>query len=128
MARSDKSVPSQARVVIIGGGIVGCSVAYHLAKLGWQDIVLLEQSELTSGTTWHAAGLVPQLRATRNLTQLARYSGDLYERLEEETSQATGFRRNGSITVATSSERLGRAAAGSCYGTRLRDRRAGALG
>ena len=71
-------IPAHARVVIIGGGISGCSVAYHLAKLGWTDVVLLERKQLTSGTTWHAAGLVGQLRATRNMTRLAKYSADLY--------------------------------------------------
>ncbi|MFQ1702302.1 FAD-dependent oxidoreductase [Loktanella agnita] len=97
--------PSSARVVIIGGGVIGCSVAYHLAKLGWQDIVLLERKQLTSGTTWHAAGLIAQLRATANMTKLARYSQELYGKLEEETGVATGFRRCGSITVALTDER-----------------------
>jgi 4-methylaminobutanoate oxidase (formaldehyde-forming) len=98
-------VPSKARVVIIGGGISGCSVAYHLAKLGWSDIVLLERKQLTSGTTWHAAGLVGQLRASQNMTRLAKYSTDLYGKLEEETGLATGFRQCGSITVALTEER-----------------------
>ncbi|WP_288929120.1 FAD-dependent oxidoreductase [uncultured Maritimibacter sp.] len=98
-------VPSKARVVIIGGGISGCSVAYHLAKLGWTDIVLLERKQLTSGTTWHAAGLVGQLRASQNMTRLAKYSTDLYGKLEEETGLATGFRQCGSITVALTEER-----------------------
>ncbi len=99
------TLPSQARVVIIGGGIIGCSVAYHLTKLGWQDVVLLERKQLTSGTTWHAAGLIAQLRATANMTRLARYSQELYGALEAETGVATGFRRVGSITVALTSER-----------------------
>jgi len=98
-------LPTQASVVIIGGGIVGCSVAYHLARLGWQDVVLLERKRLTSGTTWHAAGLIAQLRATANMTRLAKYSQELYGRLEAETGVATGFRRVGSITVALTSER-----------------------
>lgn len=98
-------LPAKARVVIIGGGISGCSVAYHLAKLGWTDIVLLERKQLTSGTTWHAAGLIGQLRASQNMTRLAKYSADLYGRLEAETGLATGFRRCGSITVALSAER-----------------------
>lgn len=98
-------VPAKARVVIIGGGISGCSVAYHLAKLGWTDIVLLERKQLTSGTTWHAAGLVGQLRASQNMTRLAKYSADLYAKLEEETGLATGFRQCGSITVALTEER-----------------------
>ncbi|MGB1234424.1 MAG: GcvT family protein [Planktomarina sp.] len=99
------SVPSKARVVIIGGGVIGCSVAYHLAKKGWKDIVLLERKQLTSGTTWHAAGLIAQLRATANMTKLAKYSQELYGDLEAETGVATGFKRCGSITVALSEER-----------------------
>jgi len=100
-----KNIPEQARVVIIGGGISGCSVAYHLAKLGWRDIVLLERKQLTSGTTWHAAGLVGQLRATQNMTRLAKYSVDLYANLEKETGIATGLRQNGSITIALTQAR-----------------------
>jgi 4-methylaminobutanoate oxidase (formaldehyde-forming) len=99
-------LPSHARVVVIGGGIVGCSVAYHLTRLGWRDIVLLERRDLSCGTTWHAAGLVGQLRSSHNLTRLARYGAVLYERLEAETGQATGFRRCGSISVARTAERL----------------------
>ena len=98
-------LPKKARVVIIGGGVIGCSVAYHLTKLGWEDVVLLERKQLTSGTTWHAAGLIAQLRATANMTKLARYSQELYGSLEEETGVATGFKRNGSITVALTEER-----------------------
>ncbi len=99
-------VPRHARVVIVGGGIVGASVAYHLAKLGWQDLVLLEQGSLSGGTTWHAAGLVGQLRSSSNLTQLIRYSADLYSRLEAETGQATGWKRCGSVSVARTRERM----------------------
>ena len=98
-------VPSQARVVIVGGGVIGCSVAYHLTKLGWKDVVLLERKQLTSGTTWHAAGLIAQLRATANMTKLAKYSQELYGNLEVETGVATGFKRCGSITVALTEER-----------------------
>ena len=98
-------LPAKARVVIIGGGISGCSVAYHLAALGWTDIVLLERKKLTSGTTRHAAGLVGQLRASQNLTRLARYSAELYGRLETETGLATGFHACGSITVALTADR-----------------------
>ncbi len=99
-------IPTHARVVIIGGGVIGCSVAYHLTKLGWTDVVLLERKQLTSGTTWHAAGLIAQLRATANMTKLAKYSQELYGNLEAETSVATGFRRVGSITAALTDERL----------------------
>ncbi|WP_239030000.1 FAD-dependent oxidoreductase [Nereida sp. MMG025] len=99
------SVPSSARVVIIGGGVIGCSVAYHLAKQGWKDTVLLERKQLTSGTTWHAAGLIAQLRASANMTKLAKYSQELYGNLEAETGVATGFKRCGSITVALTDER-----------------------
>jgi glycine/D-amino acid oxidase-like deaminating enzyme len=82
-------VPTKARAVIIGGGVIGCSLAYHLAKLGWSDVVLLERKQLTSGTTWHAAGLIAQLRATANMTKLAKYSQELYGNLEAETGVAT---------------------------------------
>lgn len=93
-------------VVVIGGGIVGCSVAFHLARRGGCRVRLFERRQLTCGTTWHAAGLLGQLRATPNLTRLARYSTELYAGLEEETGQPTGFRRTGSVTVATRPERL----------------------
>lgn len=98
--------PSSASVVIVGGGVVGCSVAYHLTKVGITDVVLLERKQLTSGTTWHAAGLIGQLRATSNLTNLAKYTGELYRTLEAETGQATGFRQNGSLSVATTEARM----------------------
>jgi glycine/D-amino acid oxidase-like deaminating enzyme len=106
MGESVPEVPSQARVVIIGGGIVGCSVAYHLARRGCTDVLLLERRQLTCGTTWHAAGLIGQLRATHNLTRLAQYTTSLYEGLERETGQATGFRQVGSIAVAASAARF----------------------
>ena len=98
-------VPERARAVIIGGGVSGCSVAYHLAKAGWTDIVLLERKQLTSGTTWHAAGLIGQLRGSANMTRLAKYSADLYVKLEAETGVATGMKQVGSISVALTSER-----------------------
>jgi 4-methylaminobutanoate oxidase (formaldehyde-forming) len=98
-------LPAKARAVIVGGGVVGCSIAYHLAKLGWRDVVLLERKRLTSGTTWHAAGLIGQLRATKNLTRLAKYTADLYSELEGETGLSTGFRRCGSISVALTEAR-----------------------
>jgi len=100
------TIPTQAQVVIIGGGVVGCSVAYHLTKLGWTDVVLLERKQLTSGTTWHAAGLIGQLRASSNMTKLARYSAELYMGLEAETGVATGMRQVGSVSVALTDERL----------------------
>jgi 4-methylaminobutanoate oxidase (formaldehyde-forming) len=97
--------PTSAKAVIIGGGIVGCSTAYHLAKLGWTDVVLLERKKLTSGTTFHAAGLVGQLRSNANITQLLGYSVDLYKRLEAETGQATGWKMNGGLRLACNQER-----------------------
>ena len=101
-----KPLPSHAEIVIVGGGVVGASIAYHLTKLGKRDVVLLERKRLTCGTTWHAAGLVGQLRATANLTKLAQYTTGLYAGLEAETGQATGFLQRGSISIATNSERL----------------------
>jgi sarcosine dehydrogenase len=98
-------LPSSARVVIVGGGIVGCSVAYHLGKRGWTDVLLLEQGRLTAGSTWHAAGLVGQLRTSANITQLLGYSVELYGRLEAETGQATGWKRNGGLRLACNPER-----------------------
>ncbi len=99
-------LPASTRVVIIGGGVIGCSIAYHLAKIGWSEVVLLERKKLTSGTTWHAAGLVGQLRTSINMTKLARYTSELYRGLEKETGQATGYRQCGSISLATNSERF----------------------
>ena len=98
-------LPTSAKVVIVGGGIVGCSVAYHLGKLGWSDVLLLEQGRLTSGSTWHAAGLVGQLRTSANITQLLGYSVELYGRLEAETGQATGWKRNGGLRLACNADR-----------------------
>ena len=100
-----KTPPSKARAVIIGGGVSGCSVAYHLAKLGWTDVVLLERRKLTCGTTWHAAGLIGQLRANQNMTRLAKYSAELYVSLEDETGLGTGMKQNGSISVALTEHR-----------------------
>ncbi len=99
------NLPSTAKAVIIGGGIVGCSTAYHLARLGWTDTVLLERKKLTSGTTFHAAGLVGQLRSSANITQLLGYSVDLYQRLEEETGLGTGWKMNGGLRLACNKER-----------------------
>jgi glycine cleavage system aminomethyltransferase T/glycine/D-amino acid oxidase-like deaminating enzyme len=100
-----RDLPSSAKAVVIGGGIVGCSTAYHLAKLGWTDTVLLERAKLTSGSTWHAAGLVGQLRSNANITQLLGYSVDLYRRLEAETGQATGWKMNGGLRLACTEDR-----------------------
>src|SRR5260370_8015639 len=99
-------VPDSARAVIVGGGRVGTSVAYHLTKLGWRDVVLLEQGGLSGGTTWHGGGLVGQLRSSSNLTRLIRYSVDLYGRLEAETGQSTGWKQCGSVSVARTAERM----------------------
>ncbi len=98
-------ISKEASIVIIGGGISGCSLAYHLSKLGWKDIILLERKKLTSGTTWHAAGLIGQLRQNINLTRLAKYSADLYLNLEKETGIATGMKQNGSLTIALNDNR-----------------------
>ena len=100
------ALPDRCEVVVVGGGVIGVSVAYHLAEAGIQDVVLLERKELTSGTTWHAAGLVGQLRTSINMTQLARYTSELYRRLEAETGQATGYRQCGSISIAATAERF----------------------
>ncbi len=99
------ALPSSAKIIIIGGGIIGCSTAYHLGKLGIADCLLLERRKLTSGTTFHAAGLVGQLRSSANITQLLGYSVDLYDRLEQETGQATGWKRNGGLRLACNDER-----------------------
>jgi glycine cleavage system aminomethyltransferase T/glycine/D-amino acid oxidase-like deaminating enzyme len=99
-------LPSRARVVVIGGGIIGASVAYHLTEQGWTDLVLIEQGELSCGTTWHAAGLLGQLRASEAGTRLVQYSADLYSRLEAETGLATGFKRCGGVTVARTPDRM----------------------
>src|SRR5512137_2397866 len=99
-------LPSQAQVVIIGGGVGGCSIAYHLTLMGWKDVVLLERHELTSGSTWHSAGLVGQLRSDANLTRMMRYSTDLYRSLKAETGQDTGWREVGGVRLASSPERL----------------------
>src|SRR4051794_7021542 len=98
-------LPSASKVVIIGGGIIGCSTAYHLAKMGVGEVLLLERGKLTSGSTWHAAGLVGQLRTNANITQLLGYSVALYDRLEEETGLATGWKRNGGLRLACNEER-----------------------
>src|SRR5688572_21476896 len=101
------ALPDRARVVVIGGGVIGSSVAYHLGLLGWKDVVLLERDRLTSGTTWHAAGLMVTFGSTSETsTELRKYTRDLYARLEAETGQATGFRPVGFIEVASDADRL----------------------
>jgi len=101
------SMPARAQVVIVGGGVIGCSVAYHLTKLGWRDVVLLERAQLTAGTTWHAAGLVVTgTFATETTINMSKYSRDLYARLEEETGQDTGFRPVGYLQIASNQERI----------------------
>ena len=100
------TLPSHAQVVIVGGGIAGCSVAYHLAKLGVTDVLLIEQGKLTSGTTWHAAGLVGQMRPNRSMTAMSKYGIELYSTLEQETGLATGWKQCGSVNVARTPERL----------------------
>ena len=88
------ALPSSAQVIIVGGGIIGCSVAYHLAELGVSDVILLERKQLTCGTTWHAAGLVAQLRASKNMTRLSQYTTELFAQLTAETGQETGLPEN----------------------------------
>ena len=100
------NIPNSCKVVVIGGGVAGCSTAYHLAKFGWKDTVLLERDVLTSGTTWHAAGLIGQLGSSATITRLRNYSLNLYKQLEEETGLSTGLKQNGSLTVATTLDRL----------------------
>ena len=102
----EKELPSDAKVIIIGGGIAGCSVAYHLAKFGWKDTVLLERDQLTSGTTWHAAGLVSQLGATATITKLRKYSLNLYKELEKKTELSSGLKQHGAVSIATTKSRF----------------------
>lgn len=103
---SSRPLPSQASVVVIGGGVMGCSTLYHLAKAGISDAILLERNQLTSGTTWHSAAQVRALRSSKNLTDLIRYSVSLYSSLEAETGQSTGWINKGSLSIATNPERL----------------------
>ncbi|MGD9744030.1 MAG: NAD(P)/FAD-dependent oxidoreductase, partial [Dongiaceae bacterium] len=95
-----------AEIVIIGGGVIGCAIAYHLTRMGKTDVVLVEKSGLTHGATWHAAGLVGQLRSSRNLTRMLQRSVALYDRLEAETGQATDWKKVGSLRLASSKERV----------------------
>ena len=119
------NIPDRARVVIIGGGIVGCSVAYYLTKLGWSDVVVLERRTVAGGTTWHAAGLVTQLRATRTMIDINRVGAQLYSTLHEETGIPTGFRASGSLTVTTTNDRMDELkrtlSLGRCYGIEIHE-------
>ena len=92
--------PNATKVVVIGGGVIGCSVAYHLAKFGWKDTILLERDQLTSGTTWHAAGLVSQLGPSAAITKIRKYSLDLYKELEKKVDHSAGLRLNGALSIA----------------------------
>ena len=96
----EKKLPNSTKVVVIGGGVVGCSVAYHLSKFGWIDTILLERDQLTSGTTWHAAGLVSQLGPTAAITKIRKYTLDLYKKLEKEVDHSAGLRLNGALSIA----------------------------
>src|SRR5271157_3505133 len=98
--------PKQAQVVIIGGGVGGCSIAYHLTLMGWKDVVILERHELTSGSTWHSAGLVGQMRSDVNLTRMMHYSTDLYRKLKDETGVDPAWREVGGLRLASSAERM----------------------
>ena len=99
-------LPKHVQVAVIGGGIVGCSVAYHLTKLGWNDVIVLDRKTIAGGTTWHAAGLVTQLRATRTMIDINRVATDLYPTLHKETGIATGFTQTGSVTVTRTQDRM----------------------
>ena len=94
-----KTLPKNCKVIVIGGGVIGCSVAYHLAKFGWKDTILLERDQLTSGTTWHAAGLVSQLGPTAAITKIRKYTLDLYKELEK-VDHSAGLRLNGALSIA----------------------------
>ncbi len=101
----EKKYPSSTKVVVVGGGVIGCSVAYHLTKFGWKDVVLLERDQLTSGTTWHAAGLVSQLGPTAAITKIRKYTLDLYKKLEKEVDHSAGLRINGALSIAQTDAR-----------------------
>ena len=94
------TIPDSCKVIVIGGGVIGCSCAYHIAKFGWKDVVLLERDQLTSGTTWHAAGLVSQIGPSAAITKIRKYSLDLYKELEKKVNHSAGLRLNGALSVA----------------------------
>src|SRR5438874_11210812 len=100
------TLPTEAKVVVVGGGVIGTSVAYHLTRLGWKDVALLEQTALAGGTTWHAAGLVGRLRTSNSLTKINKYSAELYAQLEKETGHNVGWKQVGSLIVAQSETRM----------------------
>ena len=106
LADSGRSLPAGAKVVIVGGGVIGTSVAYHLTKLGWKDVVLLEQGQLGGGTSWHAAGLVGRLRTSNSMTRINKYTVELYSQLEQETGHSVGWKQVGSLIVAKSEDRM----------------------
>src|SRR5881296_3325712 len=99
-------LPTDTKVVIVGGGVVGTSVAYHLTRFGWKDVVLLEQTALAGGTTWHAAGLIGRLRTTNSMTKINKYSAELYAALEKETGHSVGWKQVKSLIVGRSRERM----------------------
>ena len=101
----EKELPRSSKVVIIGGGVAGCSVAYHLGKYGWKDVVLLERDQLTSGTTWHAAGLVSQLGPSAAITKIRKYSLELYKNIEKEVDFSSGLKLNGALSIASTKGR-----------------------
>ncbi|HTD85203.1 MAG TPA: FAD-dependent oxidoreductase [Candidatus Binatia bacterium] len=106
MGPAAKALPTETKVVIVGGGVIGASVAYHLTLLGWKDVLLLEQNTLAGGTTWHAAGLIGRLRTTNSMTKINKYSAELYASLEKETGHSVGWKQVGSLIVARSKERM----------------------
>ena len=100
-----KEIPKSTKVVVIGGGVAGCSTAYHLAKFGWKDTILLERDQLTSGTTWHAAGLVSQLGPSAAITKIIKYTTDLYKELQKKIEFSAGLKLNGALSIATTKGR-----------------------
>jgi glycine/D-amino acid oxidase-like deaminating enzyme len=103
---SQPSLPRETKVVVVGGGVIGASVAYHLTQLGWRDVVLLEQNQLAGGTSWHAAGLVGRLRTSNSMTRINKYTAELYASLEQETGHSIGWKQVGSLIVAKSEDRM----------------------